>query len=199
MENIYPLPPPQKELDFPLMQALSERKTTRKWSKTPLTDQELANLLWAGCGIARPATATQKSKRTSPSGTNSQEISIYAALEKGIYRYDENQHQLTLHKAGDFRYAIGTQSMMQAAPIGLIYVADLTKMKVYHGNNREQKLYLASADTGFISENIYLYCAAAKLATAVLGLVDREKLHALMELSEHEIVTFTQVVGRRIE
>ncbi|SMP53469.1 hypothetical protein [Anoxynatronum buryatiense] len=46
MENIIKLPEPQKELEFPLMKALEERRTVRKWSDLPISEQELSNLLW---------------------------------------------------------------------------------------------------------------------------------------------------------
>jgi hypothetical protein len=48
----------------------------------------------------------------------------------------------------------------------------------------------------YISQNVYLYCAAAKLSTAILGLVDRNKLHKIMILNEYEKVIYTQVVGK---
>jgi hypothetical protein len=50
-----------------------------------------------------------------------------------------------------------------------------------------------------MSENVYLYCAAAGLNTAVLGLVDREKLHDFMGLDEREKVVYSQVIGRSVE
>lgn len=54
---------------------------------------------------------------------------------------------------------------------------------------------MAGTETGFISQNVYLYCAAARLNTAVIGLVDREKLHDIMQLLENEKVVYTQAIG----
>jgi hypothetical protein len=57
------------------------------------------------------------------------------------------------------------------------------------------KWFVSDTDAGFISQNIYLYCAAANVSTAVLGLVDREELGGILGLSPHEKVVYTQVVG----
>lgn len=192
------LPEPQKELDFPLMRALQERRTKRKWSDEPFSEQELSNLLWAACGITQEGSKRSKSKRTAPSASNSQEISVYVALAEGLYRYDEVNHALVLIRAEDLRAQIGTQKMMRSAQVGLIYVSDYSKMKAYLAKDEHRQYFVSGTDTGFISQNVYLYCAAANLSTVVLGLVDRDRLHELMGLAEQEKVIFTQVVGRAV-
>ncbi|MDD3657094.1 MAG: SagB/ThcOx family dehydrogenase [Atribacterota bacterium] len=193
--KIIKLPIPQKELSFPLMKALERRRSKRRWIEKPLSEQELSNLLWAACGITKQQTKNSKSKRTAPSACNSQEIKVYIALEKGLFLFDEKEHQLIQILNKDIRADIGTQKMMQLAPVGLIYVADFLKMKSILFSNEQKKWFFSVADTGFICQNIYLYCAATNLNTVVLGLVDRDKLHEIMDLQKHEKIVFTQVVG----
>jgi SagB-type dehydrogenase family enzyme len=193
--KIIKLPIPQKELSFPLMKALERRRSKRRWIEKPLSEQELSNLLWASCGITKQQTKNSKSKRTAPSACNSQEIKVYIALEKGLFLFDEKEHQLIQILNKDIRADIGTQKMMQLAPVGLIYVADFLKMKSILFSNEQKKWFFSVADTGFICQNIYLYCAATNLNTVVLGLVDRDKLHEIMNLKKHEKIVFTQVVG----
>jgi len=177
------------------MKALAERKSVRKWQNSSLSNQELSNLLWAACGISQDK-KRGKSKRTAPSACNWQEISVYVALETGLYFYDEKIHQLIEKSTKDVRADIGTQKMMRSAPVGLIFVADYSKMNGPMAKNDERRWFCSATDTGFISQNVYLFCAAAKLNTVVLGLIDREKLHDLMGLKKHEKVVLTQVVGR---
>lgn len=199
MENIIILPEPEKELEFPLMKALKKRRTVRKWSDLPISEQELSNLLWAACGITRKKTGSAKSKRTAPSACNSQEIRVYAVMKQGIFLYNEDCHRLTMINSMDIRENIGTQKMMKSAPMGLVFVADLSRMKSPLFKNQEAQRFCAWVDTGYISQNVYLYCAASNLGTAVLALVDRDKLHKLMNLKEHEKIVLTQVVGHLIE
>lgn len=192
------LPEPQKDLAFPLMRALERRRTVRKWKDTPLSDQELSNLLWAACGITKEKRGKVKSKRTAPSACNSQEIRVYVLLKEGVFRYSEELHELIGVVPEDIREHVGTQKMMKSAPVGLVFVADLSKMTGPFFRNDEARRFCAWVDTGYISQNIYLYCAAANLATAALALIKREKLRTLMKLEEHEKIVLTQVVGHAL-
>jgi nitroreductase len=58
----------------------------------------------------------------------------------------------------------------------------------------ERRLY-ASVDTGFIGQNVYLFCASEGLATVFRGAVDYDKLSHTMKLGEGQFVTFAQTVG----
>ena len=87
---------------------------------------------------------------------------------------------------------------MKSAPMGLVFVADLSRMISPFLRSKEAQRFSAWVDTGYISQNVYLYCAASDLGTVVLSLVDRDKLHALMKLKEHEKIVLTQFVGHLI-
>lgn len=193
------LPDPQKDLEFPLMKALEMRRTKRKWKDSNLSDQEISNLLWAACGITMAETKKNKSKRTVPSARNSQSIIVYLAFDIGLYQYDEKQHGLIEINGKDIREHISNQKMMKSTPVGLIYVSDYSRLKGYVGTDDNQKWFVAGTETGFISQNVYLYCASAKLSTAVIGLVNRDKLHEIMGLKDYEKVVYTQVVGRSVD
>ena len=197
--NTIKLPTPQKDLEFPLMKALEKRRSIRKWKNDALSDQELSNLLWAACGITKEETSRSKSRRTAPSASNSQAIKIYVTMKKGLFLYDEKKHQLIQILSKNIIENIGTQKMMHSAPLGLIYVSDFSKMKIYLAKSDNLKWFVSGTDTGFISQNVYLYCATANLSTVVLGLVNREKLHDIMDLKEYEKVTYTQVVGKSLD
>lgn len=199
MIDITKLPEPQKDLKFPLMKAIELRRTKRKWRDSNFSDQEISNILWAACGITYKETKRSKSRRTVPSACNSQEIKVYVALYNGLYLYDEKKHQLVKVLSEDIRENIGTQKMMRSAPVGLIYVSDYSKMKTFLFKDDHRKWFTSTVDTGFISQNVYLYCAAANLNTALLSLVDRDKLHKIIGLNENEKVVYTQVIGKPID
>ena len=67
---------------------------------------------------------------------------------------------------------------MKSAPMGLVFVADLSKMKSPFLRSMEAKRFSAWVDTGYISQNVYLYCVAVNMGTVALSLVDRDKLHS---------------------
>jgi len=124
MEQTIKLPPPRLDIDFSLMKAIEQRRTKRKWKNEPLNLQEIADLCWVACGETMPATKRSKNRRTVPSGCNAQLVSLYVAMDYGVYKYNEPNHCLHFINEFDVRSMIGTQKMMQSAPLGFIYVAD---------------------------------------------------------------------------
>jgi SagB-type dehydrogenase family enzyme len=182
------LPAPQMDKGKPLMQALKSRQSLRNISPDKLPLQELGNVLWAACGINRP----ENGKRTAPTASNMQEIDVYAALPEGLYLYDAKEHILTPILNEDLRQFAGKQKFVQTAPVVLIYTADFDKMTKA---SEENKVFYSATDTGFISQNVYLYCASEGLATVVLGMVDKPQLQEKMKLRTAQRVILTQPVG----
>ena len=182
------LPEPQMDGSRPLMQVLKDRSSSRAFSTEKLPKQVLSNMLWAAFGVNRPDTG----KRTAPSAMNWQEIDIYVATADGLSLYDAKAHALKPVLAEDVRALTGQQPFVQQAPVNLVYVADFSRM-----GEREVdvKVFWSAADTGFISQNVYLYCASEGLATVVRGLIDRPALEKAMKLRPDQRVTLSQSVG----
>ena len=182
------LPSPQMQGGRPLMEVLKDRKTSRSFSSKELSLQELSNLLWATFGVNRP----EEGKRTAPSAMNKREIDIYVAKKDGLYLYDANNNSLIKIFGEDIREATGEQDFVKDAPVNIVYVADYLKMG---DSSKENKDFYSAANTGFISQNVYLYCASEGLATVVRGWIDREKLHEVMKLKESQKIILAQTVG----
>jgi nitroreductase len=169
------------------MQALKERETRREFSSKELPLQVLSDLLWAACGINRPDSGL----RTAPTAKNMQEIDVYVAKSDGLYLYDAKSNMLMPILSGDIRALAGKQPFVKDAPVNLIYVADLAKM----GGPSVDADFYSATDTGFVSENVYLFCASAGLATVVRGFVDRPVLAKAMKLRSDQKVILAQTVG----
>jgi SagB-type dehydrogenase family enzyme len=182
------LPKPQMDGGKPLMQALKERKSTRAFSTEKLPAPVLGNLLWAAFGVNRP----DSGQRTAPSAMNRQEMDIYVATADGLYLYDAKGHTLQPVLAEDIRAETGMQPFVKDAPVNLVYVADYSRMG--KGTDDEKNLY-AAADTGFIGQNVYLFCASEGLATVVRGSVPRQALAKAMKLRPEQKIILAQTVG----
>ena len=182
------LPKPHMDGGKPLMQALAARSTSREFGTGDLPLQVLSDLLWAADGINRP----DSGKRTAPSAMNVQNIDIYVALKGGLYVYDVKAHGLNPVLSEDVRAAMGQQDFVKVVPLNLIYVADFAKLS--RGTNEDKILYSA-AHVGFISQNVYLFCASEGLATVIRGLIDREAIAKLLKLRPDQKVILAQSVG----
>jgi SagB-type dehydrogenase family enzyme len=179
---------PQIEKGKPLMQVLTDRSSSRSFSNEKLPVQELSNLLWAAFGINRMDT----DKRTAPSAVNWQEIDIYVATADGLYIYDAKKHMLKPVLSQDVRVLTGRQEFVKDAPVNLVYVANFSRMG--KAAKEDKELYSAT-DTGFISQNVYLYCASEGLSTVVRGSIDRQALAKVMKLRPDQKIILAQSVG----
>ena len=59
----------------------------------------------------------------------------------------------------------------------------------------DQRNMYAAADTGFISQNVYLFCASEGLNTVVRGLFNKPALTKAMNLRADQAIILTQTVG----
>lgn len=179
---------PRTQGGKPLMQALKERKSERAFSSKELPLQVLSDLLWAASGINRP----ESGGRTSPTARDMQEIDIYVAVAEGLYLYDPKENVLVPVLPGDIRAVTGEQPFVAGAPINLIFVADHAKMS---NLTAEQKDFYAAVDTGFISQNVYLYCASSGLATVARSWFNKLSLTKAMKLRPGQTIILAQTVG----
>jgi len=186
--NTIKLPVPQVKGGKPLMEALSERKTSREFSSQELPLQVLSDMLWAANGINR----AQSNGHTAPSAMNMQEIDIYLARADGLYLYDARANALNQILSGDIREITGKQPFVKDAPVNIIFVAELKKMGEVPAADTN---FYAGTDIGFISQNVYLFCASFGLATVVRGYLDKPALGKAMGLSDQQKVVLVQTVG----
>jgi SagB-type dehydrogenase family enzyme len=182
------LPQPDKTGGMPLMDALSKRCSSRSFSSKELDLQTLSNLLWAACGVNR----LENGLRTAPSAVNWQEIEVYICLKEGVYLYKPNENTLLPYMDKDIREATGRQPFVRSAPLCLIYVVDFNRIK---DRTDEMKHWYSAADTAFIAQNVYLFCASSGLANVVIGAVDKSVLKNILNLPEYKHVTMCHCIG----
>lgn len=173
------LPKPVKTGGMPLMEALSKRASSREFSSADLDNQTLSNMLWAAWGFNR------SDKRTAPSSNDKQELNLYVVLKSGAYLYDAKANKLILKVKGDLRKHTGNQDFVAIAPVNIVFVEDKTKQGK------------AELNVGFISQNIYLFCASENLATVVRGWFDAKSVKEALKLPENMQPILTQTVGKK--
>lgn len=170
------------------MEVLSKRKSSRTFSDKAISKSDMSDLLWAANGINR-----EDGKRTAPSAKNLQEIDIYLFIKEGVYIYDFKNHALKLIIKGDYRKLIaGRQESISKAPLSLLYVADLNKLSSFP---KEQIIITAALDTGLISQNVNLFCAAANLSNVPRTTMDKKGIINLLKLPTEKVPLLNNVIG----
>jgi len=206
---------PNKKRGLPVTEALSVRASVREWSDRELSLQDLSDLLWAANGINRP----DSKKRTASSAQNAQDVDIYVFRKDGVYLYDHVGHALIPMVAGDQRSQIGMRpggapgakpggppavkpgappgakppaGPPSAAPIQLVLVSDASR---FGGGTPELKYEWGAIDTGIVSQNISLFCAATGLGTRPRASISRDKLKTLLKLKDTQNPFLEHPVG----
>jgi len=163
--SVKTLPAVTKDSKVPLIQVLQERKSTKKFSNTPLSAQVLGDLLWATWGINRA-----NGKHTIPTALNRQEIQVYVALEDGVWLYEPKNHTIIRKSKDDLRPLLGSGAAI------LIYVAPDDKYAPFHVGSLYQNagLYSASVNMG----NVVRMSPVKKIKNA-LALPEKYKVHII--------------------
>ena len=60
---------------------------------------------------------------------------------------------------------------------------------------KDSELFGSFANTGFIAQNVYLFCASANLGCVIRGLVPKDKLAPEMGLKSNQVIILSQTVG----
>lgn len=154
-----------------VMQALSERQSTREFSDKELSIKDLSDLLWAANGINRP----ESGKRTAPSALNRQDVKVYVCMKSGSYLYEPGKQTLVLLSEGDAR-------PVDIAPVCLVLVADSNEM-------------MAAIDAGIVSQNVSLFCSGTGLATVPRASMDKAALREALKLSDKQEPMLNHPVG----
>jgi nitroreductase len=181
------LPAPRMEGGQPLLAALKLRRSIRSYSPRPVPLQMVSDLLWAAFGVNRPS-----GDRTAPYWRHVMVMDIFIATADGVWLYEPHAHTLLPQLTDDIRAQCGVQSFVATAPLELIYVAHGERMRDV--SPEERRLY-ASVDTGFIGQNVYLFCASEGLASVFRESFDHVKLAQTLKLPDQQFVTFCQTVG----
>ena len=72
------------------------------------------------------------------------------------------------------------QPFVADAPVLLMFVANYDKMI---GMDKDAKEFYGATDAGYVSQNVYLYCASEGLNTVVLGSIFRDELKELLKFN----------------
>ncbi|NDV58599.1 SagB/ThcOx family dehydrogenase [Bacteroides sp. 519] len=188
-EKVIKLPSPNMNRPSTVMNSLSERKSTREYSDKELTLADLGDMLWAANGINRP----KEGNRTAPSAMNKQDVDVYVIMAKGAYLYDAANHSLNLIIEGDHRALVaGKQDFVLQAPVSLVLVSDFSRL----GEPENERVKaMGAVDVGIVSQNISIFCAAAKLATVPRASMEHATLKTTLGLTDAQSPIINHPVG----
>ena len=123
----------------------------REFTNEPVSDEILSTILWAAYGLREDQTHTV----SKIDGTYA--AVIYVLNEEAAYKYDPEQHRLSVYKEGDHRNDIDILQYNAPIQIGLCW--NTSKADANHGGT----------ELGQIGQNIQFMANALDLGTVVTG------------------------------
>lgn len=184
--SIIELPKPNTQGGMSLADALRQRRSVRNFLFERISDQQLSDLLWSACGVSYEKNDDEvKYLHTNPTACNHQEVLIYVFMHEGVFLYDSVKNHLLQIKTKDYRGLLSKLEIIHKSEINLCLVSDLSKM-IHFDDHFRRDMY-SPMDVGYVSENIYLYCAANNLATCACGLIDRDKIMKILGLNRAKV------------
>ena len=188
------LPTPQLKGKLTLEETLAQRRSVREFSDTPLTQAELAQVLWAAQGITHP-----DGLRTAPSAGALYPLEVYAVTREGVYHYEPPGHRLRVQARGDVRPALYDAALQQdpvlQAPAVIVIAAVYERTAQKYGAERSPRY--VHLEAGHVAQNVLLQAVALKLAAVPIGAFEDDKVKPVLALPSDQQPLYLIPVGHR--
>jgi nitroreductase len=216
---------PNKKRGLPVMEALSIRASVREWSDKDLSLQDLSDLLWAANGINRPETKKRTASSAMNAQDvdiyvfMKDSVYLYDASQHAlnfVIAGDFRSEIMMMRPGGGPGGPPGPKpegapgakpegapagppprptpggGQPSPAPLQLILVSDASR---FGGGTPELKYEWGAIDTGIVSQNIALFCAATGLSTRPRAAINKDRIKSLLKLKETQHPFLNHPVG----
>jgi len=178
------LPPPRLKGEMSLEETLAKRRSIRSFNTTPLTLQQISQLLWAAQGITEP----NRGLRTAPSAGASYPYEVYLVNREGVFHYLPKGHKLEKIKDGDIKdeFTAASSGQTSVRDAGGVFVLSA----IYERTARygERAKTFVAIEAGHIAQNILLQAVALNLGAVPVGAFNPEKVKEVAGIPEGEVV-----------
>ncbi len=189
LSNPSDLPPIDSEKG--LANLIYYRQSERSFTNDPLSQEDIAYLLWAGEGITVDGVSGPTRSSPSAGATDPLELFILAnnveGLEKGVYRYSPEAHELTLARegelGGDLAQAALGQTVIRDAPAVFIVAANYDRTTGRYG---ERGVKYVHFEGGHAGQNINLMAEERGLGGVIIGAFDNSSVKQIIGVEDED-------------
>jgi len=186
------LPPPQLKGTLTLEEALTKRRSVREFADTPLTLTELGQLLWAAQGTTHSA-----GLRTAPSAGALYPLEVYAVTREGVYHYQPQGHQISVHIQGNVRPALHAAALRQdpvlKASAVIVITAVYARTAQKYGEERSTRY--VHLEAGHAAQNVLLHAVALNLGAVPIGAFEDNQVQQVLALPSDQQPLYLIPVG----
>jgi SagB-type dehydrogenase family enzyme len=185
---------------MPVHDAIKTRRTVRRFSERPLTENQVMKLLWAAQGI----TDRTRGYRSVPSAGALYPLEIHAVtgretvggLAAGAYWYRPEPGKIEQIVNKDLRTDLARASLRQMwmaqAPVSLVVSAVYARTMRKYG---KRGIRYAHIEAGCACQNVFLMAAELGLAVGIVGAFEDAAVASLLNLPEGTTPLLVMPVG----
>jgi SagB-type dehydrogenase family enzyme len=189
------LPAPSFDRDMSLEKAIHARRSTRSFSDTQISIDELSQILWAAQGITDTLHGHQL--RASPSAGALYPLELYTVIPSGIYHYIPQEHTLIRVKSGDSRGNLCTAALSQSAisnaPLSIVVTAIYERATIKYA---ERGIRYVHIEVGHAAQNMLLQAVSLGLTAVPIGAFNDDKVQEVLGCSTEETPLYIIPIGR---
>lgn len=186
------LPAPRQDGPLSLEAALQRRRSIRSFTREPLRQEQIGQLLWAAQGITNA-----EGFRTAPSAGALYPLECYVATETALFHYEAVGHRLTQRIAGDQRDALAAAALGQSAvgDAAVVIVISAVHERTARKYGAERARRYAVLEAGHAAQNVLLQAVALGLGAVPIGAFTDREVSALLRLPDGEAPLYLIAVG----
>jgi len=196
------LPSPGLKGKTTVEEAISKRRSVRRYADKPLSLLQLSQILWSAQGIT-----STSGHRAAPSAGATYPLEIFVlvgeqtveSLEAGIYHYEVDSHSLSLHLKGDLRQQLAEaalgQSFVGTCPVDVVVCVLFPRTAHRYGRRGERYVHV---EVGHVGQNVSLQAVALGLATVMVGAFDDEDVRKVLKADEQFKPLYIIPVGKPV-
>lgn len=192
-ENMKKLPPARKQGTVAVEKAIAERRSVRSFTDSPLSMEEVSQLLWAAQGITEPG----RGLRAVPSAGATYPLETYLITSDGVFSYLPDTHVLRKVKEGDVRQSLSKaalgQECVRQAPATFVFAALQARTTGRYG---ERGIMYIHMEAGHAAQNIHLQAVALGLGSVPVGAFDEKAAAVALGVPEGQVILYMVPVGR---
>lgn len=195
---------PQPDLSQPadLWQCLARRRSERNTTPDPLSQDELARLMWAAQGVT--VRSGMHLLRTAPSAGALYPFETYLYVDKvedvpqGLYHFNVADFALDLIQDGNFNQLLTAAGMGQPAvsraAVVIIWTAMMLRCMTKY---RERAMRYIPMDLGHVCQNVQLAATAMGFGSCPIGAFYDDDFNELLGVDgQEETVLYLITVGK---
>jgi SagB-type dehydrogenase family enzyme len=195
------LPEPRLEGGLPSARAIATRRSTRSYSRQPMTLDELSRFLFLTSGISSDKFGN--ARRTAPSSGALYPIEVYPivhnvdGLERGAYHYAYREHALELVRAEDMRGPIVEQGLGQEflGQCGAVLFVTMILQRM-RPKYQDRSYRYGLLEAGHVGENAYLAATDMGLGACGIGAFMDDAMNEMLGVDGlEEAVVYMLAVG----